>query len=75
MMPFSIFCQYDIWSLGILAIELANSIPPYEELPGLSALIKIRDKPPPCLTGNVSVSYKDFVEKCLQKIPRQVSTH
>ncbi|VDI66000.1 Hypothetical predicted protein [Mytilus galloprovincialis] len=50
---------------------MANRIPPYEELPRIKALIEIRDKPPPCLTGNVSVSYKDFVEKCLQKIPRQ----
>lgn len=56
-----------------MAIELANGTPPHSELPGIRALFVIREKPPPCLTGKFSACYKDFVGKCLQKIPSKVS--
>lgn len=61
--------KVDIWSLGIVAIELAELHPPYwEELP-LRAMfiISTGEEPPPTLKepNKWSSGFSDFLSKCL----------
>ncbi|KAH7726726.1 STE/STE20/YSK protein kinase [Aphelenchoides avenae] len=51
----------DIWSFGITAIELATQRTPYSHLEPDQALFRIRNEPPPTLTGsNWSEAFKAF---------------
>ena len=42
-------CKVDIWGVGILAIELANKLPPYYGLDASAAVHNIVTNPPPTL--------------------------
>ena len=61
--------RIDIWSFGILAIELANRDPPYMFEGHTKALSKIVMNDPPRLLEKWSPLFRDFVSKCLVKDP------
>ncbi|GIQ80494.1 hypothetical protein KIPB_001300 [Kipferlia bialata] len=66
----------DIWSLGILLLELAESEPPYMQLPPLRAVFLIATRPAPSLRDRAEHSYpfRDFLRRCLQKQPGSRAT-
>jgi len=58
----------DIWSLGIMAIEMAEGEPPWIDEPPLKALFLIVTRAPPTFKDQTlwSDNFKDFISKCLQ---------
>ncbi|GKT13751.1 Serine/threonine-protein kinase 3 [Aduncisulcus paluster] len=64
----------DIWSMGIVAIELAQGCPPYSNKSPSVALMKIGTlKRPPTFNspGKHSEIFRDFVSKCLKLDPKE----
>ena len=61
--------KVDIWSLGIMCMEMAEGEPPYMEFPPLRALFLITTKGIPDLKDPAkwSPEFRDFVKSCLVK--------
>merc|ERR1712137_989045 len=56
----------DIWSTGVMAIEMIDGLPPYMDQAPLRALFLIVSKglPPPRNVAFMSEDFKDFVNQC-----------
>jgi serine/threonine protein kinase len=63
----------DIWSLGIIAIELAESVPPHFDESPIRALFLIASGQAPQLKRFAMWSYEfnDFISKCLNTNPQE----
>ncbi|KAM3182817.1 hypothetical protein ACTXT7_011580, partial [Hymenolepis weldensis] len=76
----------DVWSFGIMLIEFAQMLPPYNELNPTRVLLKITKSDPPTLTKPICYQHASFIFKlsdpqsdafnkiirrCLQKNPAQ----
>ncbi|CAN8179131.1 unnamed protein product [Coccothraustes coccothraustes] len=63
----------DVWSLGITCIELAERRPPLFQLNAMSALYHIAQRDPPELRHpqEWSEQFRDFVSRCLRKLPQE----
>jgi len=61
--------KVDVWSLGIMAMEMAEGEPPYMEFPPLRALFLITTKgiPPLKEPKKWSPVFQSFVSTCLEK--------
>eukprot|EP01122_Echinamoeba_exundans_P014783 TRINITY_DN676_c0_g1_i2.p1 TRINITY_DN676_c0_g1~~TRINITY_DN676_c0_g1_i2.p1 ORF type:complete len:580 (+),score=191.36 TRINITY_DN676_c0_g1_i2:1115-2854(+) len=67
--------KVDIWSLGIMIMEMAEGEPPYMDLPPLTALrLIVVDGIPPLNDAKWSQDLRDFVSLCLTvKVDRRPS--
>lgn len=63
--------EVDIWSLGIMIIEMIDGEPPYFDEPPLQAMRHIRDMPPPRFREphRVSMRLQGFVDRMLVRDP------
>lgn len=68
--------KVDIWSTGIVAIELAEKKPPHMGQPAIKVLFSIHSKPPPKLRNKKhwSKHFHHFLKSALYKDPKRRAT-
>lgn len=68
--------EVDIWSLGIMIIEMVDGEPPLFDEPPLPAMRRIRDMEPPKLKNahKISSGLQNFLNKMLVRDPSQRAT-
>lgn len=68
--------EVDIWSMGIMIMEMVDGEPPFYNEPPIQAMKRIRDMPPPKLQHQSRISpYLDnFLSRMLIKDPSQRAT-
>jgi len=64
--------KVDIWSVGIMLMEMCEGEPPYMDLPTARALFLISTQPmPPLAEKHWPPELVDFLNKCLTRDPKQ----
>ena len=64
--------EVDIWSLGILALELSTGCPPNDDIQDPESMLeRLKKNGAPKLDSSYSKEFKDFVEKCLTIDPNK----
>uniref|UniRef100_A0A8C8VLH9 non-specific serine/threonine protein kinase n=1 Tax=Pelusios castaneus TaxID=367368 RepID=A0A8C8VLH9_9SAUR len=68
--------EVDIWSLGIMVIEMVDGEPPYFSDSPVQAMKRLRDSPPPKLKNSHKTSpvLRDFLERMLTRDPLERAT-
>lgn len=66
--------KVDLWSLGIMAIEMVDGEPPYMDEEPLKALYLISTRGAPEPQGKCSPELTDFLDRCLQSNPENRAT-
>ncbi|XP_027631626.1 serine/threonine-protein kinase PAK 6 isoform X2 [Tupaia chinensis] len=68
--------EVDIWSLGIMVIEMVDGEPPYFSDSPVQAMKRLRDSAPPRLRNSHKVSpvLRDFLERMLVRDPQERAT-
>nr|XP_017203636.1 serine/threonine-protein kinase PAK 6 [Oryctolagus cuniculus]XP_051678504.1 serine/threonine-protein kinase PAK 6 [Oryctolagus cuniculus]XP_051678505.1 serine/threonine-protein kinase PAK 6 [Oryctolagus cuniculus]XP_051678506.1 serine/threonine-protein kinase PAK 6 [Oryctolagus cuniculus]XP_051678507.1 serine/threonine-protein kinase PAK 6 [Oryctolagus cuniculus]XP_051678508.1 serine/threonine-protein kinase PAK 6 [Oryctolagus cuniculus]XP_051678509.1 serine/threonine-protein kinase PAK 6 len=68
--------EVDVWSLGIMVIEMVDGEPPYFSDSPVQAMKRLRDSPPPRLRNSHKVSpvLRDFLERMLVRDPQERAT-
>lgn len=68
--------EVDIWSMGIMIMEMVDGEPPFYNEPPIQAMKRIRDMPPPRLQNQdrISPDLQNFLSHMLVKDPSQRAT-
>lgn len=68
--------EVDIWSMGIMIMEMVDGEPPFYNEPPIQAMKRIRDMPPPRLQNHnrISPDLENFLSHMLIKDPTQRAT-
>lgn len=68
--------ETDIWSMGIMVMEMIDGEPPFYNEPPIQAMKMIRDKPPPKLHNQSGISkcLENFLARMIVKDPHQRAT-